>query len=165
MPDSVKNANSLNTFKHHVKKHYLTWMTYVYMCICVYVCICLSVCGCVYIYIGIYINVFSFDLSILTLFCSCLAFPLIFVLTWGTITKIRRFYPLYTLPAIIDAIHICLQYYFNFNIYILIFQLICFVFLLRLIFRFNKFVIFQFLYSFLWFVFYGEIKLTYLVFR
>ena len=126
-------------------------MTYVYMCICVYVCICLCVCRCVYIYIGIYISAFSFDLSILTLF-------------W-TVTKIRRFYPFYALPAIIDAIHICLQYYFNFNIYILTFQPICFVFLLRLIFRFNKFVIFQFLYSFLWFAFYGEIKLTYLAFR
>ena len=27
LPDSIKRANSLNTFKHNVKKHYLIWIT------------------------------------------------------------------------------------------------------------------------------------------
>ena len=27
LPDSIKRAHSLNTFKHSVKKHYLTWTT------------------------------------------------------------------------------------------------------------------------------------------
>ena len=40
LPDAIKKASSLNTFKHNVKKHYLTWITHiVYMWICVGVCI------------------------------------------------------------------------------------------------------------------------------
>ena len=27
LPDSIKKAKSLNTFKYNVKKHYLTWIT------------------------------------------------------------------------------------------------------------------------------------------
>ena len=37
MPYSIKTANSLNTFKRNIKKHYLTWITHVFMWICVYV--------------------------------------------------------------------------------------------------------------------------------
>ena len=61
-PNSIKKANSLNTFKHHAKKHYLTWIMHiVYMWICIYICLFVRV----YIYIWIYISVFSFNLSIL----------------------------------------------------------------------------------------------------
>ena len=44
--DSIKRTNSLNTVKHNVKKHYLTWITTnVFMCICVSVFLCLNVRG------------------------------------------------------------------------------------------------------------------------
>ena len=57
LPDSIKRANSLNTFKHDVKKHYLTWITSnVFMWICVSVFIYMFKCPwvCVYIHIHIY---------------------------------------------------------------------------------------------------------------
>ena len=135
-----------------------------HMCICMYIWLCVH--GCVYTYMWMYTGVFSFDLSILMfLFCffSRLPFSLIFVLTWGTTMTIRHFCPFCAIPAIADAIHILsavilsLQLlYFNFltSLCFVCFSFIIIIFvLLRLIFRFNKFVIFQFLYSCLWFVF------------
>ena len=54
--DSIKKVNSLNTFRHNVKKYYLTWiMNNVYVCICVsvFMYVCVSVGGfiCTYGYI------------------------------------------------------------------------------------------------------------------
>ena len=68
--DSIKKANSLNTFKHNVKNHHLTWIiNNVYMWIRVSVFIY----GCVYIYIRKCISVSSFNLwmfsSLFILFC------------------------------------------------------------------------------------------------
>ena len=69
LPDTIKWTNSLNTFKHHAKKHYLTWIIHiVYMRICVSIYICLYVRGWVHIYIWTHISVFSFDLSIRMIF-------------------------------------------------------------------------------------------------
>ena len=119
-------------------KHYLTWITH-------------NV---------VYITLVWFPLTHLfsCLFFRRFHFSLIFVLTWGITMKIRRSGPFCAIPVIADAIHICLQNCFNPNYYILTFsQFVClfvfFFFLLRLIFRFNKFVIFQTFYSFLWLVF------------
>ena len=40
LSDSIKKANSLNTFKRNVKKDYLTWIiNNMHLCICVSVCI------------------------------------------------------------------------------------------------------------------------------
>ena len=102
-------SNSLNTFKHNVKKH-LTWITcvYVHMCICMYICLCVR--GYMYIKTYGYILVcFLFDLSILMFFFSFsrLHFSLIFVLTQETITEIRRFFPCCASPATFDASFVC----------------------------------------------------------
>ena len=44
LSNSTKRANSLNTFKYNVKKHYLSWMiNKVYTCKHVSVCICVYV--------------------------------------------------------------------------------------------------------------------------
>ena len=107
LPNWIKKANSLNTFKNNVKKHYLTWIIHVYMWICVqylYLYVCTFV-GVLYIYI----SVFSFDLSILMFFFSRLPFSLIFALTWGITMKIRGSCPSCAMPVIVDAIHICPQ--------------------------------------------------------
>ena len=59
LPDSTKKANNLNTFKHNVKKHYLTWIThnvFMWTCVSVFTYVCMSV-G-VYIYMHIYYCVF-----------------------------------------------------------------------------------------------------------
>ena len=109
LPDSTKKANNLNTFKHNVKKHYLTWIThnvFMWTCVSVFTYVCMSVGVC--IYICIYITVFSFDLSMF-MFFSRLLLSIIFVLTWGTTMKIRRFCPFCAIPAIAYAIHIFLQ--------------------------------------------------------
>ena len=81
LPDSTKKANSLKTFKHIVKKHYLTWIindVYMCMCICIYI-------SCVPV--AVYISTFGyrllwspFDLSIL-MFFPRLPISFIFFLT------------------------------------------------------------------------------------
>ena len=50
LPDSVKRANILNTFKHNVKKHYLIWITHMFLWIClsVLIYVCMSVGVCIY---------------------------------------------------------------------------------------------------------------------
>ena len=66
------------------------------------------------------------------------------------------FFPFCAIPAIVDAIRICLQLYFIFNFYNLTFT--------QFFFRFNKFVIFQALHNFLWSVFMAkENLLSYLL--
>ena len=56
LPDSVKRLNTLNTFKHNVKKHYLTWLTNtVFLWICVSVFICMFKSPWVYLYIRMHI--------------------------------------------------------------------------------------------------------------
>ena len=73
---SIWNSLPLNTFKHNVKKHYLTWIIHnVYMrtCVSVFMYVCVSVCVCMYIWI--YISVFSFELSILVFFFSFILSP------------------------------------------------------------------------------------------
>ena len=60
LPDSFKRANSLNTFKHNVKMHYMTWVTNVFMWRCVSVFIYMFKCPwvCVYIHMHIYQCIF-----------------------------------------------------------------------------------------------------------
>ena len=59
--DSIKKVNSLNTFKHNVKNHHLTWIiNNLYM----WIRVSIFVYGYVYIYIRKYISVSSFNLSI-----------------------------------------------------------------------------------------------------
>ena len=53
LPDSTKKANNLNTFKHNVKKHYLTWIThnvFMWICVSVFTYVCMSVGVCIYTY-------------------------------------------------------------------------------------------------------------------
>ena len=56
LSDSIKRANSLNTFKHNVKMHYRTWVTNVFMWRCVSAFIYMFKCPwvCVYIHMHIY---------------------------------------------------------------------------------------------------------------
>ena len=96
----IGKTNSLKPFKHNVKKHYMT----------VWICVSTSVGVCTCGYILTY-----FPLTYLSSCCFSFNFSLSFVLTWGTTMKIRRFSPFWTIPAIVDAIHIYLQWYFNFN--------------------------------------------------
>ena len=73
LADSIKNANSLNTFKHKALSDLNnTQCLHVNMCICIY--ICLYIRECVYMYIWLYVSVFSFDLSILMFFFSVTLF-------------------------------------------------------------------------------------------
>ena len=108
LPYSTTKANNLNTFKHNVKKHYLTWITHnVFMWICpsVFIYVYMSVSMCVYTY--------AYILVCLIYPCSCffsrLPLSLIFLLTRGTTKQIRRFCPFCAIPAIAYAIHMCLQ--------------------------------------------------------
>ena len=53
LPDPIKKVNSLNTFKHNVKKHYLTWKThnvYMWICVSVFIYVCMSVGAYTYTY-------------------------------------------------------------------------------------------------------------------
>ena len=53
LPDSIKRANSLNIFKHNVKKHYLTWIihnVFTWICVSVFTYVCMSVGVCIYTY-------------------------------------------------------------------------------------------------------------------
>ena len=118
LPDSIKRANSLNTFKH-VKKYYLIWITYnVFMWICAFVFIYVYVSVGMYIYayanILVYFRLtysfsssFCFFLSFF-FFCFCF-FLLTLFLTLGTTIAVRHFCLVCGIPANIDAIHICLQ--------------------------------------------------------
>ena len=120
------------------------------MCICacvsvLYMFVCLWVC--VYIQMGIYYCCFLLTYPFSCFFPS-LPFSLIFVLTCGTTMKIRRFFPFCAIPVILLLmlfIFVCS----NISTSAFIFSLLTSFFLLRLIFRFNKFVIFQVSYSFL----------------
>ena len=112
LPDSIKKANSANTFKHNIKKHYLTWIAHnVYMWI--YVSVFTNVCIYTYGYILVCFPLtYPFSCCFLFLFLflfSHLPFSFIFILTWGTTMKIRRFFPFCAILAFVDAIHICLQ--------------------------------------------------------
>ena len=74
--DSIKKSNSLNTFKHNVKKHYLTWIThnvYIWRCVSVFVYVSMSVC--VYLFIWIYLWMIYMDVYIYILVC----FPLTYL--------------------------------------------------------------------------------------
>ena len=82
LPDLMKRANSLNTFKHNVKKHYLTWITHtviMWICVSVFIHVCMSVGTCIYTYPDILVD---FPLSY-TFFFYLVYSSLIFVLTWG----------------------------------------------------------------------------------
>ena len=120
-------------------QEHLTWITHnVFMWICVsifiYVCMSVGVCIFTYAYILVYFPLtYTFSCCCCCSFFPRLSFSLIFVLTWGTTKKIRRFCPFCAILAIVDAIHICLQYYFNFTFYILTFNqfvylFVCFLF-------------------------------------
>ena len=110
LSNSIKKANNLNTFKHNVWKHYLTWMINdVHVCMCIYIYICLCVRGGVYINVSVYNSVVFLLLIHSHVFFPHLLFPLIFVLIWETTMKIRRFCPFSAILAIVDAIRICLQ--------------------------------------------------------
>ena len=59
MPDSITKANNLNTFKHYVKKHYLTWIThnmFMWVCESVYLYVCMSMVVCIhtFVYVLVY---------------------------------------------------------------------------------------------------------------
>ena len=80
--ERVKRANSFNTFKDDVKKHYLTWIIHnVYMWIrvsvSIYVCMSLGVCIYTYGYLLV-----CFPLIYPFCFFSRLPFSLILVLSW-----------------------------------------------------------------------------------
>ena len=81
----------------------------------VFLWICVSVFTYVYMPVGVFIYTYACTLVCFpstypfSCFFSCLPFSLIFVLTWGTTMKIRRFCRFCAMPAIVDAIHICLQ--------------------------------------------------------
>ena len=110
LPDSVNKGNSLNTFKHNAKKHYLTWVThneFMWICVSIFIYVSMSVGVCIYTYAYILMCFPWFIHS--HVFFSRLPFSLIFVLTWGTAIKIMHFCPFCANPAIADAIHICLQ--------------------------------------------------------
>ena len=108
--DSVKKANTLNTFKDNAKKYYLNWIINN-----VYMSICLSVFTYVYILIRVCIFNYGYILVCFPLtypfscFFPCLPFFLIFFLTWQTTLKIRGFCPFCTISVIVDAIRICLH--------------------------------------------------------
>ena len=78
-PDLMKRANSLNTFKHNVKKHYLTWITHtviMWICVSVFIHVCISVGTCIYTYPDILVD---FPLSYSFFFIS---FTLLLFLFW-----------------------------------------------------------------------------------
>ena len=71
---SIKRANSLNTFKHNVKKHYVTWITNnVFMWICVSVFTYMFKCSwvCVYVYMHIYLCIFLWLIHSQVFFFVC----------------------------------------------------------------------------------------------
>ena len=56
LPDSIRWANSLNSFKHNFKKHYLTWITnnafmWIYVSVFIYMFKCPWVCLCIHMHI------------------------------------------------------------------------------------------------------------------
>ena len=89
--ESVKKIDSLNTFKHNVKKQYLIWIThnvYIWKCVSVFAYVCMPVSVRIYTY-GYKLVCFP-----LTYPFSCFfsfIFSLIFVLTWKTTMKTRCF--------------------------------------------------------------------------
>ena len=105
LPYSTTKANNLNTFKHNVKKHYLTWIAHN-----VFMWICPSVFIYVYMSVGMCVYTYAYILVCLIYPCSCffsrLPLSLIFLLTRGTTKQIRRFCPFCAIPAIVYAIHI-----------------------------------------------------------
>lgn len=53
LPDSILKVNSLNTFKHIFKKHYLIWIinnVYMYIFVSIFVYVCVSIGVCIYIH-------------------------------------------------------------------------------------------------------------------
>ena len=130
-----------------MSKSTLTWIMNVYLYVNMFVCLWV----CVYfIHVSLDQCVFLCLIHSHVCVCVCVFFllllllsrlpSLIFVLTWGTTMKLRRFCAFCAITVIVDAIHICLQrLYFNFSF--LDFNFLIFFFLLRLI-RFNKFVVF-----------------------
>ena len=147
LPDLIKKANILSTLKDNVKKHHLTWIThdvFMWICVSVFIYAFMSVAVCIYLYA--YILVFSFDLSILmSVFFSFTHFSHCRSDLRGH-NENKAFLPVLCYPS-----HCwCYSYILTFNQFVCLF--VC-LFLLRLIFRLNKFVIFQALYSFLWLVF------------
>ena len=118
----LERANSLNTFKHNVKKHYLTWVTnnvfmwicvslFIYMFKCPWVCIyTYALYQCIFLWLVHSQVVVLFFLFVCFIFCfPSLPLSLIFILSWGTTMKIRWFCPFCAIPANDDAIQICLQ--------------------------------------------------------
>ena len=80
LPDSIKRANSLNTFKHNVKKHYLTWIThnvFMWICVSVFVYVCMSVGVCIYTYAYILVY-FPLTYSFSCCCCCCCCFFLVY---------------------------------------------------------------------------------------
>ena len=121
LPDSIKKTNSLNTFKD-MSKSTLTWIMNVYLYVNMFACLWV----CVYfIHVNLDQCVFLCLIHSHVCVCVCVFFlllllsrlpSLIFVLTWGTTMKLRRFCAFCAIAVIVDAIHICLQrLYFNFS--------------------------------------------------
>ena len=131
---------------------------YLYLCVFLYVCIYVFMCICMYLYLYTYQCIFVW--VIYSHFFSHLPFSLICVLTWGAAMKIRCLYR-FMLFISVNSNILTSAFIFYFLTSLLVF-IVCFYyfFLLRLIFRFNKFVIFQSLYSFLWLVFIAKEKLS-----
>ena len=120
LPHSIKKTNSLNTFKDNVKKH--SNLNNECVSICEYVCVSVGLC----IFYTCEFRPVCFPLPYpFSCLCVCVFFfllllsrlpSLIFVLTWGTTMKLRRFCAFCAIAVIVDAIHICLQrLYFNFS--------------------------------------------------
>ena len=117
----IKKAKSFNTFKHNFKKHYLTWITkrciYAYVCnLYVYMSVCPWVCA--YIHMDIYC---VFLWLIHSVFYPFLSFSF-----WleGPHWKYNVSAHFVLSQSLFDAIHTCLQWYFNFDFYTLIFSLV-----------------------------------------
>ena len=159
-----KKANSLNTFKRNVKKHYLSWIMNMRVVHCVSVCmyVCVSIGVCIYAHMDINFCVFlwiihSHDFR----FSFCLSLTLFSYFH----SDLRDHIENKVFLPILCYSFLMLFKFASSNILTspFIFYISRLLFLLRLRFRFNKFMIFQFSYSFLLFLFMAEYNLlTYL---
>ena len=73
LSDSIKKSNSLNTFKHNVKKHYLTWITHIvfmWIRVSLFIYVYMSVGVCIYTYAYILVRFpLTYSFSWFVLFC------------------------------------------------------------------------------------------------
>ena len=122
---------------------YIILYIYIYIYIYIYMFKCAWVSVYIHIYTYACILVYFFFDSFILKFFSYLSLSLIFVLTWGTTMKVRRFCPFCTIPTNVDTICICLQYFFNFNFCISTFNQFFFFFYVGQYSDFTNFVIFE----------------------